>query len=204
MTNVFDALFSSTWFWIVLVLVILILAFRPQLARLIDRIQKATIEASRMGTKVEVKAGPVGAAEKPFVTPPPPPTPAGQSVEVGHGAVISGSTFGDIGNVIVKDDAPAHAKTPGLAQAGGSNLGWNTASIREIVTAAWGDEELTRLCFDYFRPVYDEFSAQMSAKQKVQRLLDYCERHGQFNKLLELVRERNPVQYKRFEGRLRG
>ena len=45
MVNPIQLLLSSPWFWIVLILIILIVAFRAQLARLIDRTQKANIEA---------------------------------------------------------------------------------------------------------------------------------------------------------------
>lgn len=77
----------------------------------------------------------------------------------------------------------------------------NTATIRDLLTAAFSDEELTTLCFDYFRAVYDNFSAGMSKGQKIQLLLDYCTRRDQFDQLLPLIRERNPAQYTRFESR---
>jgi hypothetical protein len=35
----------------------------------------------------------------------------------------------------------------------------------------------------------------MGKGEKVQRLLDYCVRHGKLEALLELIRERNPHQY---------
>lgn len=80
---------------------------------------------------------------------------------------------------------------------------WNTAAIRELLTAAFDDEELTTFCFDHFRPVYENFATGMSKGQKIQRLLDSCDRHGQLEELLRLVRERNPAQYKRFRERLK-
>jgi hypothetical protein len=80
---------------------------------------------------------------------------------------------------------------------------WNMAAIRSLLTAAFDDEELTTLCFDHFRPVYEDLSSGMSKGEKVQRLLDYCDRHGQLEELLEHVRERNSVQYARFRDQLR-
>jgi len=80
---------------------------------------------------------------------------------------------------------------------------WDTAAIRRLLTAAFDDEELTTLCFDHFRPVYEDLSSGMSKGEKVQRLLDYCVRHGQLEELLEHVRERNSVQYARFRDQLR-
>ncbi len=76
---------------------------------------------------------------------------------------------------------------------------WNTAAIRGLVAAAFSDEELTTLCFDHFHSVYEDFGSGMSKRQKIQRLLDYCTRHGQLDKLVGLVRERNPAQYARFQ-----
>jgi len=79
----------------------------------------------------------------------------------------------------------------------------DTAAIRDLLTAAFSDEELTTLCFDRFRTVYDNFSSGMSKGQKIQLLLDYGTRHDQVDRLLSLVQGLNPAQYARFEPRLR-
>lgn len=76
------------------------------------------------------------------------------------------------------------------------------SAVRELVSAAFDDEELTSLCFDHFPVVYDDFSAGMSKSQKIQRLLAYCVRRDQTDLLLNLVRERNPTQYERYQNRL--
>jgi hypothetical protein len=123
-------------------------------------------------------------------------------VEVGRGAVMQGVTFGDIANVIVKSGEPR--LTPAQPKAGpvsASAGGWTTELTRELLTAAFSDEELTALCFDHFRPVYQDFSTGMSTGQKVQRLLDYCERHDRVDELLRLVQQRNPAQFGRFQAR---
>ena len=80
---------------------------------------------------------------------------------------------------------------------------WNTTAIRDLLNAAFDDEELTTLCFDHFRPVYEDFSVGMSKKLKIQRLLDHCDRQGQIEELLALVQKRNPAQYARFQPSLR-
>lgn len=205
MIDPIQLLLTSPWFWIVLILLILIVAFRAQIARLIDRTQKAKAEAGQEGAKIELEA-PIPAPEKPpAAASPPPATPPAQSVQVGQGAVMNHATFGDIGNVIVKPSTgswPAQAEPPGDKPDRGLASGWSTAAIRELLTAAFSDDELTTLCFDHFRPVYQEFSTGMSLGQKIQRLLDYGERYQQVEKLLAIVRERNPAQYARFERRL--
>jgi hypothetical protein len=73
---------------------------------------------------------------------------------------------------------------------------FETESIRNLLIAAFDDTELMSLCFDRFYPVYNEgFGSGMGKGEKVQRLLDYCVRHGKLEALLELIRERNPHQY---------
>jgi hypothetical protein len=80
---------------------------------------------------------------------------------------------------------------------------WNAAALRDLLTAAFNDEELTTLSFDSFRPVYEDFASGMSKGQKIQRLLDYCLRREQVEDLLAAVRETNPAQYRRYESSLR-
>ena len=94
---------------------------------------------------------------------------------------------------------PPHAPGPGLT----GETAWNTSAIRDLLKAAFSDEELTTLCFDKFPAVFEDFSSGMSKGQKIQRLLDHCRRHAEFDTLVSLVRERNPAQYARFERRLR-
>jgi hypothetical protein len=81
--------------------------------------------------------------------------------------------------------------------------GWNTAAIRDLLSAAFSDGELTTLCFDYFRSVYEDFGTGMGKGQKIQMLLDHSARQQQLDELVQRVKERNPAQYARFEGRLR-
>ena len=69
--------------------------------------------------------------------------------------------------------------------------------------AAFSDEELTTFCYDNFRPVYEEFATGMSRTQKVQRLVETCERRGEMAELLARVERANPYQYNRFRDRLR-
>lgn len=76
---------------------------------------------------------------------------------------------------------------------------YNTEAVRDMLTAAFDDEGLTALCYDHFRPVYDDFSVGMSKRHKIHRLLDYCERHLQMGKLLTLIEKHNPDQYARFK-----
>ena len=80
---------------------------------------------------------------------------------------------------------------------------WNTATLRDLLTAGFSDGELTTLCFDHFSAVYEDFAVGMSKSDKIQRLLDHCIRYERVETLLSVVREANPVQYRRYEGQLR-
>jgi hypothetical protein len=80
---------------------------------------------------------------------------------------------------------------------------FNTAAIRDLLAAAFSDEELTTLCFDHFPSVYEEFSSGMSKPQKIHHLVEHCQRHLLFDQLLALVREHNPAQFAHFEAQLR-
>ena len=79
-------------------------------------------------------------------------------------------------------------------------MDYNPAEIRKLLQNALSEEEFTSLCYDYFRPVYDQFSAGMSRPQKIQRLLEYCERQGKFDDLLAQVRAINPGQVEKIIG----
>jgi tetratricopeptide (TPR) repeat protein len=72
---------------------------------------------------------------------------------------------------------------------------WTTAAIRDLLVAAFSDEELVTLCFEHFRSVYDSFAGGMGREQKILRLMEYCDRHKELGKLLKEIKERNPNQY---------
>lgn len=80
---------------------------------------------------------------------------------------------------------------------------FDIAALRALLNAAFSDEELTTLCFDHFRPVYDQFSAGMARTAKIQHLLEYAEKRQQVARLVELVGEVNPAQAAAHRGRLR-
>ncbi len=77
-----------------------------------------------------------------------------------------------------------------------------SAVVRELMLAAFDDGELATLCFDHFRSVYELFSSGMSKPDKVQRLIEHCERHNQLEALLRQVEKRNPAKYDEFAARL--
>lgn len=79
---------------------------------------------------------------------------------------------------------------------------YDTATIRKLLLAAFSDEDFTIFCYDHFRSVHQKFAGGMTFSSKVQLLLEYCEKNNSLDKLLSLVEEYNPDQYKKFAPRL--
>ena len=79
---------------------------------------------------------------------------------------------------------------------------YNTAALRDLISAALSGDELTALAFDHFRPVYDQFAAGQTRHQRVQLLLEHAARSGQMARLVALIQEINPARYREFAGRL--
>lgn len=70
-----------------------------------------------------------------------------------------------------------------------------TTVLLKMLRAAFDDEELTTLCFEHFRHVYDKFASGTGRLVKIRLLVEYCERYGEVNELLNLIKEQNPHQY---------
>lgn len=82
-------------------------------------------------------------------------------------------------------------------------IAYDIASIRKLVAAALGDQELQNLCFDHFPSVYSEFTAGQPNNQRVLQLVDYVNRHLEFEKLLIAIKRANPNAYTMFESQLK-
>lgn len=89
-----------------------------------------------------------------------------------------------------------------VSSASTSSVEYRIPTIRKLLMAAFDDEGFDIFCYDYFRDVHEQFSRGMSLREKVQRLIEHCERNLTFERLLELVEEENPAQYERFRDRL--
>ncbi|MCA9924698.1 MAG: AAA-like domain-containing protein [Anaerolineales bacterium] len=79
---------------------------------------------------------------------------------------------------------------------------WDTAVIRELLRNAFDSNELKAFCFDYFRPVYDNFSEGMSKENQIQYLLAHSSRYGKINVLLKLTQSHNEFQYNKYKDKL--
>ncbi len=116
----------------------------------------------------------------------------------GYAAVVAAAYTRGLLASMPGEEQEAPSQGPGVASS------YNPAVLRELLNAAFSDEELITLCFDRFSEVYNNFSAGMSKGQKIQQLLDYCMRREQLPALVTAIQVRNPAQYKRYEGRLGG
>jgi hypothetical protein len=75
--------------------------------------------------------------------------------------------------------------------------------INELLTTAFSDEAITTLVFEKFRSFYDELGVGMGKREKVRRLVEWCDNNLKFDVLLKEVQRRNPAQFRHWETRLR-
>ena len=69
--------------------------------------------------------------------------------------------------------------------------------------AAFSDEELTTFCYDFFRPVYEQFASRhVPSPIKFTGFWRNARNKDARRQLLARVKEANPYQYARFAGRL--
>ena len=79
---------------------------------------------------------------------------------------------------------------------------YDLAAIRELVSAAFSDEELRTFCFDHYRAVYEQFAVGQSKGAWVLALVEHADKHGLLDNLLAQVKRANPHQYEVFESRI--
>lgn len=76
---------------------------------------------------------------------------------------------------------------------------YNLENIINLLDAIFDDVNLETFCLAHFSEVFDLFAEGMRKDKKINLLLIYCRRHGKLNQLLNLVRDINPYQFRRFE-----
>jgi hypothetical protein len=177
-------------------------------AQIIDALNRLALET--VGESFNALCGLPPAGGSPLVSPS--PQPGGGATYHVHVEHASGLAIGDGAQVtqvpspvtiigdgnVVGDGSSSHVAKGAAPPGAGPPGGQDTAALRRLLTAAFDDGELTTLCFDHFYPLYEQFSAGMSKEAKVRRLLDYCLRQEQVERLLTLLQARNPAQFARF------
>ena len=81
-------------------------------------------------------------------------------------------------------------------------ISYNMAEVRELLRQALMADDLEALCFDHFHAVADSFTDGMSRFQRIQRLVEHCEKHVEMEQLLDQVRKINPARYAEYAPRL--
>jgi hypothetical protein len=81
-------------------------------------------------------------------------------------------------------------------------MAYNLAAIRELISAAFNDEELTTFCSDHFRGVYENFAAGQTRAGRAQQLIDFAKRNGQLDTLLDEIAKANPYQFGLFADKV--
>ncbi len=80
---------------------------------------------------------------------------------------------------------------------------YDLQAVRELLAAAFSDQDILTLAFDRFRPVYEDLSGGMSKGEKIRRLVDWCVHKQQLGVLLSEISQRNPAQYAKYAPRLK-
>jgi hypothetical protein len=68
---------------------------------------------------------------------------------------------------------------------------------------AFDKNDLTDLAYDYFRPTYERLAAAEDLRGMVQGLLEYVERSGQIDELLDRVARARPREYRNYASKFR-
>lgn len=69
------------------------------------------------------------------------------------------------------------------------------ATLRKFLIDHYDDAELTRLCFDHFHEVFQDFTADATKGQKALQLIGFCQRRGLLPDLMSVIEEERPVPF---------
>jgi hypothetical protein len=79
---------------------------------------------------------------------------------------------------------------------------YNERRIRELIIAAFDDDELLAFCSDYFRDICDRFGSDTGKTKKAWLLVEYCRRKSQLEVLIEKIKQENPAMYEKHRAQL--
>ncbi len=80
---------------------------------------------------------------------------------------------------------------------------YDLAAVRELLAAAFSNQEISTLAFSLFLPVHHDFSSGMTTAQKIEMIVVYADQRGEIPRLLAYVQKENPYRYQQFAERLR-
>lgn len=76
----------------------------------------------------------------------------------------------------------------------------NRDTYVRLLSESFNDNDLQEISFAHFPEVYDGFTDNTNRRTRILNLLDYCVRHNQLDRLLVIVRDRNPHKYEEILG----
>ena len=79
---------------------------------------------------------------------------------------------------------------------------YNLKVIHELVKTALTLEDFNNLVFYDFRNVYDNFTEGQQQDARIRLLIDYADKHGEIDKLLESIKKQNEKVYNKFSDRI--
>jgi len=79
------------------------------------------------------------------------------------------------------------------------NRSYKIANIIRFLNVALNGTDLDSFCLSYFDSVYDDFTPNQGKLARINKLMEYVRQQNQYEKLLELMKEENPIQYEKNE-----
>jgi hypothetical protein len=76
---------------------------------------------------------------------------------------------------------------------------YNISEIRKLVASALDDSALQDVCFDQFRPVYDNFTSGQDRSARIRKLVEHADSQGKIPDLLKEISAINPKTYETFK-----
>ncbi len=78
----------------------------------------------------------------------------------------------------------------------------STSALRDLLSNAFTEKDLRVLIYDYFRPLHDKLTPDLSISDLVQMLIVHAEHNSELNELISRVRSIRPDKYSEFEHKL--
>jgi hypothetical protein len=76
---------------------------------------------------------------------------------------------------------------------------YDLMAVSDLLVNAFSDDALTAMVFEKYRSFYDELGSGMGKREKVRRLVEWCNNNLKIDSLIREVHSRNPAQYKRWK-----
>jgi hypothetical protein len=72
---------------------------------------------------------------------------------------------------------------------------YKIANFIRFLNTAFSGTDLDSFCLSYFESVYDDFTPQQGKAARINKLMEYVREQNQYEKLLGLMKDENPIQY---------